>query len=64
MDQEQRDAIKAANKRRSNCPKCGASGIDVRDGAEVGGLPGIKYRRQAIAKELRKWKNTRGFIEA
>lgn len=26
------------------CPKCGSKAIDERDGAEVGGFPGITYR--------------------
>ncbi len=65
MDQEHRDNIKAANRRRGNCLKCGAdkNGLAIRDGSEIGGLPGIKYRccngcgwTQAITHRQRRFK--------
>jgi ribosomal protein S27AE len=65
MNDEQRENLKAANKRRGNCPKCGGSkySLDTRDGGEVGGLPGIKYKvcpncgyAQAVTHRQRKFK--------
>jgi Pyruvate/2-oxoacid:ferredoxin oxidoreductase delta subunit len=61
MDAERKDQIRASNRRRAyNCPKCGAF-HEERDGAEIGGLPGIKYKYcnscgwcQAKAKRPRK----------
>jgi len=46
MTPEHRDNIRAANKRRSKhlCQSCGQL-VTVRDGSEVGGLPGVKYRQ-------------------
>lgn len=44
MDAEHRDAIKAANRRRSNCAKCGASSVELVDGKDCGGMPGIAYK--------------------
>jgi hypothetical protein len=46
MDQEHREAIKKANRRRGThiCQKCKQSGVQVRDGSEIGAMPGIKYR--------------------
>ena len=46
MTPEHRENIRKANQRRGSqyCKKCSASGVEVRDGAEVGGMPGIKYR--------------------
>ena len=46
MNEEQRENIKRANKRRAAhiCQKCHAEPVMERDGSEVGGLAGIKYR--------------------
>jgi ribosomal protein S27AE len=44
MQPEHREAIREANLRRGNCGKCGATRLDVRDGAEIGGMPGLKYK--------------------
>jgi len=45
MNEDQREAIRKSNQRRAyNCHKCGSPGIREVDGAEVGGLMGIKYK--------------------
>ena len=65
LEPEHKDNVNKANKRRAThiCQNCYASGVTVRDGGEVGGLPGIKYRccdgcgwTQAITKRQRKYK--------
>lgn len=50
MSEEHRAAIVAANKKRSShlCQRCGNGPVSVRDGAEIGGLPGVKYRCCAV----------------
>jgi predicted RNA-binding Zn-ribbon protein involved in translation (DUF1610 family) len=64
MSPEHRDNIRKANQRRAKylCPMCGAF-VDVRDGKDVGGVPGIQYRQcngcgwiQAITHKPRKYK--------
>lgn len=45
MDFEQREALREAAKQRAiACRRCGATHLYVRDGAEIGGMPGIKYK--------------------
>ena len=44
MSDEHRDAIRQANRRRGNCGKCGSVHVEIRDGSEIGGFPGLKYR--------------------
>lgn len=44
MSEEHREAIKAANRRRGNCPQCGGSSVGRKDGKDVGGMPGIIYK--------------------
>ena len=63
MDDEHRQKIKAANRRRKNCPTCGNSAVETRDGSQVGGMPGIKYKycvgcgwSRAITKKQGKFK--------
>ncbi len=69
MTPEHRDNIIAANQRRGSqfCKKCSAASVEIRDGAAVGGLPGIKYRQcgacgwtQAITHRPRRAKLTSG----
>lgn len=44
MDDDQRDAIRRSNQMRNlRCRKCGAVALRERDGAEIGGMPGLKY---------------------
>lgn len=43
MDDETREKLKAAAKRRALCPQC-QNMPEERDGREVGGLPGVTYR--------------------
>lgn len=44
MDFEQRDKLReSARRQHNNCPNCGGL-HEERDGADVGGLPGIKYQ--------------------
>lgn len=44
MDEQHRENVRAANKRRGSqyCRGCGGGGVD---GALCDGLPGIKYRQ-------------------
>lgn len=65
MTPEHRDAIRAANQRRAiSCPGCNQTGTrHERDGSEIGGLPGIKYKvcsscghTAAITKRPRRFK--------
>lgn len=47
MDDSRSDAIKAANARRAShfCRKCAnPTATELKDGSQVGGLPGIQYR--------------------
>ena len=46
MNEEQRENIKKANRRRTSrlCPKCGGSDVYVCDGKDCHGMPGINYR--------------------
>lgn len=43
MTPEHHDKIREANRRRGRCPNCQGQ-LEDRDGKEVGGMPGIKYR--------------------
>ena len=43
MNDEHREAVRAANKRRANCPRCNNT-VEVRDGKEIGGVPTVKYK--------------------
>jgi Zn ribbon nucleic-acid-binding protein len=43
MDDETREKIRDANRRRRLCPRCGHEPREV-DGSQIGGLPGITYR--------------------
>jgi hypothetical protein len=65
MSDEHRKAVQDANRRRGNCPNCGTHlfGRVIKDGSEVGGLPGIKYKvcdscghARAITHRPRKFK--------
>jgi hypothetical protein len=63
MDQEHRDAIKAANRSRANCQRCLNIALEIVDGSKVGGMPGIKYKycnacgwTKAITKRQPKFK--------
>jgi hypothetical protein len=44
LSDEHRDAIREANYRRANPWECGSTSLDIRDGKEVGGMPGINYK--------------------
>jgi len=45
MEYEHKEAIREANRRRAlTCHKCGSPEITERDGAEIGGMPGVRYR--------------------
>ncbi len=44
---EHRENIRKANRRRAShiCQACHNSSVTVRDGRDVGGLPGVNYRQ-------------------
>jgi len=45
LSEEGLRAIQKANRERGRkCGSCGALGLEERDGAEVGGLPGLRYK--------------------
>lgn len=46
MNEDHKKAVREANQRRAiSCRKCGAFGqLRERDGSEVGGMPGLKYK--------------------
>jgi hypothetical protein len=68
MDDAQREAIQRSNAERNlRCRKCGALGLKELDGAQVGGLPGLRYNvcdgcgnAQPITKRPRREKLERG----
>lgn len=55
MNDEHRENIRAANRRRAThlCQACGQAAVSERDGAEVGGLPGIRYRQCSACGAVR-----------
>ena len=66
MTPEHREAVRAANRRRAShlCQSCGQASAPERDGSEVDGLPGTKYRQccacgwiQAVTRRPRKADN-------
>jgi Zn finger protein HypA/HybF involved in hydrogenase expression len=45
LEHEHKEAIRNASFRRNYCcHKCGSAQLDIRDGKEVGGMPGINYK--------------------